>query len=83
MVTDYDCWKVEEEAVSAHSVIEHVQANAATAKAILQALIPRIPNVPDWPEHSALDSAIFTDRALWPEATAKKLAPLLQKFLKD
>ncbi len=82
MITDYDCWKIEEEAVSAHSVIEHVQANAATAKAILQALIPRIPTVPDWPEHRALDSAIFTDKAIWPEETIEKLKPLLQRFLK-
>ncbi len=81
MVTDYDCWKVDEEAVSAHSVIEHVQANAATAKAILQALIPRIPETPDWPEHRALDGALFTDRALWPADTTRNLAPILERFL--
>jgi len=82
MITDYDCWKIEEEAVSAHSVIEHVHANAATAREMLQALIPRMPVTPDWPEHRALDSAIFTDQSLWPEATTRKLAPLLQRFLK-
>jgi 5'-methylthioadenosine phosphorylase len=82
MITDYDCWKIEEEAVSAHSVIEHVHANAATAREMLQALIPRMPVTPDWPEHRALDSAIFTDQSLWPESTARKLAPLLQRFLK-
>jgi 5'-methylthioadenosine phosphorylase len=81
MITDYDCWKIEEDAVSAHSVIEHVQANATTAKAILQSVIPRIPTVPDWPEHRALDSAIFTDKAIWPEETIEKLKPLLQRFL--
>jgi len=81
MITDYDCWKIEEDAVSAHGVIEHVQANAATAKEILQSVIPRIPTVPDWPEHRALDSAIFTDKAIWPEATIEKLKPLLQRFL--
>jgi len=82
MITDYDCWKIEEEAVSAHSVIEHVHANAATAREMLQALIPRMPVTPDWPEHRALDSAIFTDQSYWPEATTRKLAPLLQRFLK-
>ncbi len=80
MVTDYDCWKVEEEAVSAHAVIEHVQANAAAAKAVLRALIPRIPETPDWPEHRALDGALFTDRSLWPEATRRKLSPILGRF---
>lgn len=82
MITDYDCWKPEEDAVSAHSVIEHVQANAATAKTILAHVIPRIPTEPNWPEHRALDSAIFTDRTLWPETTRRKLAPILQRFLK-
>ena len=82
LITDYDCWKIEEDAVSAHSVIEHVHANAATARDILQALIPKMPSTPDWPEHRSLDSAIFTDQSLWPEATSRKLAPLLQRFLK-
>ncbi len=81
MITDYDCWKVEEEAVSAHAVIEHVQANASTAKAILQAVIPAIPDSADWPEHRALDGALFTDRSLWPDATVRKLAPILERFI--
>ena len=82
VITDYDCWKIEEEAVSAHAVIEHVHANAATAKAILHSIIPRIPTVANWPEHTSLDSAIFTDRSIWPEATKEKLAPILERFLK-
>jgi 5'-methylthioadenosine phosphorylase len=80
LVTDYDCWK-EEETVNAHAVIEHVQANAETAKAILQDVIPTIPTIPDWPEHSALDDAIFTAPDLWPESTSEELRPLLQRFL--
>ncbi|MDF2378366.1 MAG: S-methyl-5'-thioadenosine phosphorylase [Verrucomicrobiales bacterium] len=82
MITDYDCWREEEEAVTAHSVIEHVQANAATAKAILQTVIAKIPVTPDWPEHHALDTAIFTAPELWPESTAKELEPILGRFLK-
>jgi 5'-methylthioadenosine phosphorylase len=83
MVTDYDCWKVEEDAVSTHSVIEHVQANAENARTILAALIPKIPPLANWPEHSALDSAIFTDRTLWPEETVQKLGPILERFLNN
>ncbi|MCB1230999.1 MAG: S-methyl-5'-thioadenosine phosphorylase [Verrucomicrobiae bacterium] len=81
MITDYDCWKIEEEAVTAHSVIEHVQANAANAKRVLAEVIPKIPLEPDWPEHRALDSSLFTDRSLWPEATVEKLRPILARFL--
>ena len=80
MITDFDCWKIEEEAVTADSVIAHLQANADAAKRILAAVIPQIPTVPDWPEHSALDRALVTDRALWPAATVEKLAPILARF---
>jgi 5'-methylthioadenosine phosphorylase len=40
MSTDYDCWKVEEEAVSVESVIANLGANAQTAKNLLMELIP-------------------------------------------
>ncbi len=81
MITDYDCWKVEEEPVSAQTVIEHLLANAETAKKILAAVIPLIPAEPNWPEHRALDSALVTDRSLWPGATREKLGAILGRFL--
>src|SRR3982074_652099 len=62
MITDYDCWKVEEEPVSAQTVFEHLVANAETAKKILADTIPRIPVQANWPEHRALDMALVTDR---------------------
>jgi len=81
MITDYDCWKVEEEAVTAESVIAHLHANVAAAKAVLARVIPRIPTLPDWPEHRALDTAIMTDRSIWPEKTIEELRPLLSRFI--
>lgn len=81
MITDYDCWKIEEEPVSAGAVMAHLQANVATAKQLLAAAIPRIPTQPEWPEHRALDGAIMTSQALWPAATVAKLQPLLERLL--
>ncbi|HWM25505.1 MAG TPA: S-methyl-5'-thioadenosine phosphorylase [Chthoniobacterales bacterium] len=80
MITDYDCWKVEEEPVSAQTIFEHLIANAETAKKILAAAIPRLPTEPNWPEHRALDSALVTDRKLWPAATREKLGAILGRF---
>ena len=80
MITDYDCWKVEEEPVSAQTVFEHLIANAETAKKILVEAIPRIPTEPNWPEHRALDTALVTDRKLWPAATREKLGAILSRF---
>jgi 5'-methylthioadenosine phosphorylase len=81
MITDFDCWKVEEEPVTAEAVIGHLHANASNAKQIIARVIPRIPLTPDWPEHRALDSAIVTDRKLWPAQTKADLMPLLERFL--
>jgi 5'-methylthioadenosine phosphorylase len=80
MITDYDCWKIEEEPVSAQTVFGHLVANAEAAKKVLAAAIPRIPTEPDWPEHRALDTALITDRKLWPAATREKLAAILGRF---
>ena len=80
MITDYDCWKVEEEPVSAQTVIGHLVANAETAKKLLIDVIPRIPGKPTGRSISALDSALITDRALWPPATREKLRSILDRF---
>ena len=81
MITDYDCWKVEEEPVSAQIVLGHLVANANTARKVILDVIPRIPTKPNWPEHFALDTALVTDRKLWPEVTVEKLKPILGRFL--
>src|SRR3989440_494196 len=57
MITDYDCWKIEEEAVSAQTVLGHLVANAETAKKLLIDVIPRIPIEPNWPEQEIFPSA--------------------------
>ena len=80
-VTDYDCWKTEDEPVSAQTVIGHLLANADAARKILPTVIEKIPLEPTWPEHRALDFALITDRKLWPGATVKKLEIILKRFL--
>jgi 5'-methylthioadenosine phosphorylase len=80
-VTDYDCWKTEDEPVSAQTVVGHLLANADAARKILPKVIQKIPLEPTWPEHNALDFAFVTDRKLWPEATARNLEIILKRFL--
>jgi 5'-methylthioadenosine phosphorylase len=81
MITDYDCWKMDEEPVSAQTVFGHLVANAEMARKILIEVIPRISLEPNWPEHSALDTALITDRKLWPGSTVEKLRPILGRFI--
>lgn len=81
MITDYDCWKIEEEPVTAQAVLSHLMANAQSAKEIIADAIPLIPTVADWPEHRALDDAIFTDKSLWPADTVRRLHAIVGRFL--
>ena len=81
MITDYDCWKVDEAHVTVEMVVECLRRNAEMAKKILVATVPQIPARPNWPCHSALHGEIMTDRKCWPAKTKKELAPLLEKYL--
>ena len=81
MVTDYDCWKTDEEPVTLEAVIGHLMANSGKAKEILARVIPRLPMTADWPEHRALENAIITDRSLWPLETTVSLKAILERFL--
>src|SRR5215467_4711944 len=83
MITDYDSWKIEEEPVSADIVLSHLLANAETARKVIVDVIPRIPNEPNWPEHFALDTALVTERKIWPEATVEKLRPILGRLVAE
>src|SRR6516225_4295405 len=81
MITDYDCWKIDEAHVTVEMVIANLTKNASVAKRIIQHVIPQIPREPNWHCHDALRNAIMTDRKLWPAKTRKELAPLLAKYL--
>jgi 5'-methylthioadenosine phosphorylase len=81
MITDYDCWKVDEAHVTVEMVIANLMKNAATAKAIVAQVIPQIPGEPNWPCHSALKNAIMTDKKFWPKKTVAELKPIIGKYL--
>ena len=40
MVTDYDCWHTEHDAVTVDQVVRVMQANAANAAALVRAVLP-------------------------------------------
>jgi len=81
MITDYDCWKVDEAHVTVDMVIANLTRNASLAKNVVAQVISRIPAEPNWPCHHALKNAIMTDRKAWPAKTIKELKPILAKYL--
>lgn len=80
LVTDYDCWKEDEEAVEVDAVVANLQANSALAKRIVGEVIALVPETPSSASHRALDTALFTPRETWPEKSARDLAPILGRF---
>jgi len=79
MVTDYDCWKVDEAHVTVEMILENLHKNAAMAKTIVADVVGRIPDT-ECKCHRALKNAIMTAPNLWPAETKKELAPILAKY---
>ncbi|MGJ8672048.1 S-methyl-5'-thioadenosine phosphorylase [Rubritalea sp.] len=81
MVTDYDCWHEEEEAVNVQTVIGHLTANAELAQRVLKRAVSAIPLDAEWVDHSALENAIITPKEYWPESTVANLGPVISRFV--
>ena len=63
MVTDYDCWHPDHDAVTVQQVIETMTANVSTARTLLARAVPKLAQRPAACPHRcdrALDSAIMT-----------------------
>ncbi len=81
MVTDFDCWKVDEAHVTVELVVANLMKNAEQAKKIIAQVLPRIPSDPGCSCHHALQNAILTDRKHWPAKTKASLKLLLSNYL--
>jgi 5'-methylthioadenosine phosphorylase len=80
MVTDYDCWHPQHDAVTVAEVIANLTKNSANAQQIIRAAVKRLPVERTCKCGSALKNAIMTNMAKAPDATVKKLELLLRKY---
>jgi 5'-methylthioadenosine phosphorylase len=80
MVTDYDCWHPEHDAVTVDQIISNLTQNAAHAARVVAASVAAMPETRTCKCGSALAYAIITDRKLVPEETRKKLEPIVGKY---
>ena len=81
MVTDYDCWHEEEEAVTVETLIHYLTQNSRQAQRLIQAVIPVLPQQFDCPCQHALQNAIITDRTQIPESARQTLELIIGKYL--
>jgi 5'-methylthioadenosine phosphorylase len=80
LVTDYDVWHEEHDAVSVEAVVANLMKNVATAKEVLRRVIPRVPAACDQGCPEALRSAVITDPSAFPPKIRKRLDFLLGKY---
>lgn len=82
LVTDYDCWRAQTEAVTASMAIANLIENAANAQRLLREAIRRIKDdPPPSAAHQALACALVTPVADMPPEVVRRLRPLLEKYL--
>ncbi len=81
MVTDYDCWHPEHDAVTVNQIIANLTKNAENACKVVQRVVADLPEARECKCGSALAHAIITDRGMVPEVTRKKLELLVGKYL--
>ncbi|MEO8098467.1 MAG: S-methyl-5'-thioadenosine phosphorylase [Acidobacteriota bacterium] len=81
MVTDYDCWHPEHDAVTVEDIIANLTQNAANAAKLVHAAVAAVPEKRTCKCGSALKHAMITDPKTVPDATRKKLELLVGKYL--
>jgi 5'-methylthioadenosine phosphorylase len=80
MVTDYDCWHPDHDAVTVNDIIANLVKNASNACAVVAEAVAEMPATRSCQCGSALAHAILTDRAMVPETTRQKLGLIIEKY---
>jgi len=81
LVTDYDCWHPDHDAVTVKEVIENLRKNSDNAQKIIRAAVKRLPVDRTCKCGHALQHAIMTDMSKVPEDTKKKIELLIRKYV--
>lgn len=83
LVTDYDVWHPEHDAVTVEAVMDVMQRNVANAQAVIAAVIPLIAVERTCACGHALNHAIMTNPAAITSEAKERLGILVAKYLSD
>jgi 5'-methylthioadenosine phosphorylase len=81
MITDYDCWHPQHDAVTLDEIIRNLGKNAENVQRAIRETVRGLSESRDCKCGSALAHAILTDRKVIPAATKKRLAPIIGKYI--
>jgi 5'-methylthioadenosine phosphorylase len=82
MVTDYDCWHPDHDAVTAEQIIGVLGRNAETARRVLRAAVRRLPIPRGCECATALKYALVTPTELVPDEVKRDLEPVIGRYVK-
>lgn len=80
MVTDYDCWHEDHDAVEVTDIIRVLHQNAANACAVVAQAVKAMPTARACKCGASLAHALITDKTLVPPDTLNKLRPIVGKY---
>ena len=84
LVTDYDCWREEEDNLSIEMIIDNLTKNTEKVKEVLRTVIPEVPTMDrNCPCCNALNNAIITQPDMIPPQVKKDLEIIIGKHLKE
>ncbi len=81
MITDYDCWREEDESVSVDMIMENLKKNAENAKKMLVNTVKFLSSDASCGCKDTLATAIVTRPDAVPTETLDKLRPIIGKFV--
>ena len=81
MVTDYDCWHPQHDAVTLSEIISNLNRNTDAVQRVVREAVRDLPEERTCKCGSALAHAIVTDRKAIPAAAKKRLAPIIGKYV--
>jgi len=81
MVTDYDCWHPQHDAVTLTEIISNLNRNTDAVQRVVREAVRDLPEERTCKCGSALAHAIVTDRKAIPAAAKKRLAPIIGKYI--
>jgi 5'-methylthioadenosine phosphorylase len=81
MITDYDCWHPQHDAVTLTEIMTNLGKNTENVQRAIREVVRELSAERSCKCGSALAHAIVTDRKAIPAATKKRLAPIIGKYI--
>jgi len=83
LVTDYDCWKDDEDNLSIEMIIDNLNKNTEHVKKVIRSVMPEVINSErKCPCSTALENAIITQADMIPAKAKEDLDIIIGKYIK-